>query len=73
MKDATAGLYMLFTIILAIAFSTMMAFPIKWTWNTVMPYVFNLKELTWGQAWCLTFLCNVLLKPSSSSSSSDSK
>jgi len=26
------------------------AFPIKWCWNYTMPYLFNLKSITWGQA-----------------------
>jgi hypothetical protein len=43
--------------------SILMAFPIKWTWNAVMPYLFSLPTLTWGKAWCVSFLCGSLLKP----------
>ncbi len=39
-----------------------MAFPVKWTWNYVMPYLFELKATNWGQAWCLTFLASCLVK-----------
>ena len=28
----------------------LLAFPIKWTWNYVMPYLFDLRTITWGQA-----------------------
>ena len=42
--------------------ATFMAFPIKWTWNYVMPYLFELKAITFGQAWCLMFLASSLVK-----------
>ena len=38
------------------------AFPIKWTWNATMPFIFGLPVLTWGKAWCLCFLCSALFK-----------
>ncbi len=40
------------------------AFPIKWTWNATMPYLFALPTITWGKAWCLNFLCGCLIKAS---------
>ena len=43
-------------------FGLLLAFPIKWTWNTTMPYLFELPLLTWGKAWCLYFLCGCLIK-----------
>jgi len=39
-----------------------LAFPIKWTWNATMPYLFGWPVLTWGKAWCLNFLCGCLIK-----------
>lgn len=39
-----------------------LAFPLKWSWNYVMPYLFDLKEITWGQAWCLSFIASMLFK-----------
>ena len=45
----------------------LLAFPIKWTWNATMPYLFALPVITWGKAWCLMFLCNCLLKSTKSS------
>lgn len=40
----------------------LLAFPIKWTWNVTMPYLFGWPVLTWGKAWCLNFLTGCLLK-----------
>lgn len=48
--------------LIAVGVAILFAFPVKWTWNEVMPYLFNLKEVTVGQAWCLVFLAGVLLK-----------
>ena len=49
--------------ILAIAgIGLLLAFPIKWTWNATMPYLFALPTLTWGKAWCLNFLFTCFLK-----------
>ena len=28
----------------------LLAFPIKWTWNATMPYLFALPVITWGKA-----------------------
>jgi len=43
-------------------FSFLLAFPFKWCWNYVMPYLFELKTITWGQSWCLTFVFSALFK-----------
>ena len=40
----------------------LLAFPIKWCWNYVMPYLFDFKTITWGQAWCLHFVAGSLIK-----------
>jgi hypothetical protein len=40
----------------------MLCFPLMWTWNYVMPYLFGLKVISWGQAWCLSFVCNTLIR-----------
>lgn len=44
------------------AFGLLLAFPLKWTWNYVMPYLFDLPIITWGHAWCLNFICLMLFK-----------
>ena len=40
----------------------LLAWPLKWTWNYVIPYLFGLKEITWGQAWCLMWVASTLVK-----------
>jgi len=50
-------------VIIAVAgLGLLLAFPIKWTWNAVMPYLFGWPVLTWGKAWCLNFLTGCLIK-----------
>ena len=49
-------------IIIANVFGLILAWPIKWTWNATMPYLFTLPTITWGKAWCLNFLCACLIK-----------
>jgi hypothetical protein len=39
-------------------FSLLFAFPIKWCWNYTMPFLFGLPTITWGHAWCLSFLAH---------------
>lgn len=39
-----------------------LAWPIKWTWNATMPYLFSLPVITWGKAWCLHFMAGCLIK-----------
>lgn len=43
-------------------FGVLFAFPLKWTWNYVIPFLFGLKEITVYQAWCLAFVAGVLVK-----------
>ena len=49
------------------------AFPIKWTWNATMPYLFALPTITWGKAWCLNFLCGMLVRSRLNCSKGDKK
>lgn len=49
-------------IVVAAGVGLLMAFPIMWCWNYVIPYLFALPTLTWGKAWCLGFLANVLVR-----------
>jgi len=56
-------LVVIFSGIAAIAsIGLLMAWPIKWTWNFTMPYIFGLPAITWGKAWCLHFLSKCLIK-----------
>ena len=41
----------------------LMAWPLKWCWNTVMPYLFEFPMLTWGKAWCLYFISILIWRP----------
>ena len=49
-------------VVLIASIGLLIAFPIKWTWNATMPYLFSLPTITWGRAWCLLFLCGCLIK-----------
>ena len=70
MNDVMTGvLVVLGTIVVVAGLGLLLAFPIKWTWNYVIPHLFNLGEITWGQAWCIHFLAGCLIKSSSSSGS----
>ena len=51
-------------IVFAAGLGLLLAFPIKWCWNYVMPTIFGLKAISWGQAWCLNFLAGCLVKSS---------
>ena len=42
--------------------SLLFALPVMWCWNALIPYMFGLPVITWGKAWCLQFLCGMLLK-----------
>lgn len=59
-----------FLIIFYAIIGLLLAFPVKWCWNYVMPYVFNLPLITWGHAWCLNFLSGMLIQSSLSHASS---
>ena len=39
-----------------------MAFPLMWLWNWLMPDIFNIPEITVLQAWGLSFLSGLLIK-----------
>jgi uncharacterized protein YacL len=64
-EDIAAKLGLVLGLIVgAILMSFLFAFPIKWLWNEVMPYMFNLVEINWWQAWCLNMLSAFLIKSS---------
>ncbi len=67
-KTVEAGTTAIFTVIGVIvtlaAMGLLLAFPIKWTWNSTIPYLFALPTITWGKAWCLHFICGCPLKSS---------
>ena len=51
----------LLTILGCFALSVLMAFPIKWLWNWIMPD-FGLCTISVWKAWGLSFLCEILFK-----------
>jgi hypothetical protein len=44
--------------------SVIMAFPVKWLWNWLMPEIFGLPVISVLQAWGMSMLSSLLLKPS---------
>lgn len=60
-------------VVVSTAFSLVMAFPLKWCWNYVMPYLFDLKEILWGHAFCLSFICSRLISSVLLESKKDAK
>ena len=65
MKSLTVFCFSGFVVIaISAGLGLLFAFPLKWTWNATMPYLFSLPVLTWGKAWCLGFLTSTLIKPS---------
>ncbi len=56
----------LFLLALGLAFvgvmSLLAAVVMFFLWNWLMPELFNLKEVTYWQAWGLCFLCSMLFK-----------
>jgi hypothetical protein len=63
MEKFIASFFIIIGVIaLSAGFGLFLAFPIKWCWNYVMPYLFELKTITWSQAWCLSFLSSMFIK-----------
>jgi xanthine/uracil permease len=50
-------------ILIAGVVSIIMAFPVKWLWNWLCPEVFGLPVISVLQAWGLSLLSSLLLKP----------
>ncbi len=49
-------------IAMLVVMSIVLTFPIMWCWNAVVPFIWQLPEITWGKAWCLALLANVFFK-----------
>ncbi len=60
-------------IVLAGFVGMLVAFPLKWTWNATMPYLFGIKVISWGQAWCLYFLASCLIRSSQTNNNKGDK
>ena len=47
---------------LIVILTLLYAFPLKILWNWLMPMIFGLKELTFGESAGLIMLCSILFK-----------
>lgn len=56
-------------IVIAFVLSVILALPIMWLWDWLMPAIFGLKEITLMQAWGLSLLCSLLFKNNTTTSS----
>lgn len=65
MKILTALLLVIGTLLIV---AIVLALPVMWLWNYLMPDIFGLIKIDFWQALCLNLLCGVLFKSSSSSS-----
>lgn len=66
-KDSDAGpigKFFLYLCVFAIAFiiDMIIALPIMYLWNWVVPDIFGLPEVTWLKMWGITLLCDILFK-----------
>ena len=48
--------------LIIVLFSLLIAFPIKWLWNGVMPDMFGLPEITFWKAYGMYLLFHLLLR-----------
>ena len=48
------------TVLVMLLVSVLLAAPVMWLWDWLMPKKFGLPELTLLEAWGLTILCNLL-------------
>lgn len=63
MKDAYKKFGVLCgALFIIIIFSLLIAFPIKWLWNGVMPDIFGLPEITFWKAYGMYLLFHLLLR-----------
>ena len=46
---------------LAFLASVLIAYPVNWLWNWLLPEIFGLKEISALQAWGLVFLLNLMI------------
>lgn len=53
-------------VLLGVVIAVLMALPVMWLWNYVMPYLFSLREIDFPHAMGLVFLCQSLFKFSNS-------
>lgn len=57
-------------VIAALGLSLILAFPVKWLWNSTLPELFAIKPIGVWMAWKISLLCAFLFKSVSAKSSS---
>ncbi len=63
MDKLSAAIGVIVTLIAVIfGLSLILAFPVKWLWNSTMPELFSLSPIDWWMAWKLSLLCSFLFK-----------
>ena len=61
MKDFYEAIGYILTIVCIVLFiSLLLSLPVMWLWNSTMPELFGLKQITWWMAWKLSMLCGML-------------
>jgi hypothetical protein len=73
MVALAAPFVMVFVLVLTMAMGLIMAWPLMWAWNYVIPGLFGLHALSYWQAFSLLVVATLLVKGGSSSSSGNSK
>lgn len=58
-------------IITGLIISLVVAAPLMWLWNWLIPYLFCLPRINFGQAIGLFILSNILFKPTSTKQDND--
>ena len=59
--------------VLRIFGALMVAWPLMWAWNYVIPTLFGLIELSYWQAFCLLLVCQFLIKSSNAAYTNNEK
>lgn len=57
-------------VLIAMFLGLLLAFPVMWLWNWLIPSMFGLKIINVWEAWGIIVLCNLLFKSTSTNSKS---
>ncbi len=70
MEDIIKGVFIVIIALLVfVVFSLILAIPILFLWNWLIPTIFEGNTINYFQAWGLLVLCGILIKSTSSNSS----
>ena len=48
-------------LVIGLIASVLMAFPVKWLWNWLLPEILGFKQISASQAWGLVFMIQLML------------